>query len=235
MLSLISNSPAVAPGVTVPFSGIGGIPPYIYDVAPGGAGGTIDSNGLYTAPAITGTDTVEVTDSVNSVSELSILIGTPLELFCDVIQQFMGLSQGQVYLWDQKINIPTDSRLYIAVSNLSCKPFSNTRYFNNGISTQMTNMSATLSVDIFSRSGEARDRKEEVILAFNSQYSESQQELNTFRIFPISTSFLNISEQDGSAILYRYQIAFQVQYCFTKAIATSYYDSFSLPTVTGNS
>ena len=212
-LSISAGSLALSPSLTTYFLGVGGTAPYVYSVLAGGAGGTINPiTGFYTAPSVTGSDSIQVTDAASGIQTVDILIGTPLELFCDVIQRKMNLGQGQVYLFDQKINIPTDSRLYVAVGVTSCKPFGNSNRLNaSGFEDQSANFYSTLDINILSRGPEARDRKEEVILALNSIYSQQQQEQNGFYIGKISTSFVNLSEIDGSAIPYRFVISVALQ------------------------
>lgn len=230
-LSLLSNATAIGTNVPTPFSGIGGTPPYVYSVVAGGAGGTINpSTGLYTSPAVSGVDVIKVTDSLLTTATTSIAIMTALNLFCDVIETEMGLANGRVYLWDQKIMQPKDSGLYIAVGVISCRPFSNINTpdgSGSGLdSVQSTNFFATLSVDIISRGPEARDRKEEVIMALNSNYAQTQQELNSFYIAKISSSFLNLSAEDGAAIPYRFNISVNLQYAVRKINPVAYYDQF---------
>lgn len=228
-LTILQNAESIAPGgQVVPFSGSGGTAPYVYSVLAGGAGGTINaSTGYYTSPTITGVDTVRVTDSLAATADTTISIRSFLELVCDIIQTEMSLSSDQVYLWDQKFDIPKDSRLYVAVGILSCKPFSNTNQVVDGVSIQSTNFSSMVSIDIMSRGASARDRKEEVIMALNSTYAEQQQELNSFRVFPLPVGFVNLSEIDGAAIPYRFNITVAMQYFVTKQTAIDYYDDFS--------
>ncbi len=174
-LSLTQTKTALGPGLTASFLGVGGSEPYAYTVATGGAGGTVDySTGIYTAPAVLGTgpihayDTIVVTDYAAATASSTILVGTPLLLFCEILQKELGLANGRVYLWDQKIMQPTDSGLYVAVSVPSCKPFSNVNRNVDGDQDQFVSMLATVDIDIISRGPEARDRKEEIILALNS-------------------------------------------------------------------
>ena len=239
-LVLTSSITALAVNLTSSFLATGGTAPYTYAVLPNGAGGTINSStGLYTAPSTVNSDpkklydTVQVTDHVGATTTAQILVGTPLLLFCDIIQSELGLAQGRVYLWDQKIMQPTDAGLYVAVSVPSCKPFANTTTpdgSGSGLNTiQVVNMLATLDLDIISRGPDARDRKEEVIMALASQYSNSQQEANSFLIgkLPAGSRFLNLSQIDGAAIPYRYKISINMQYAVTKTKAVPYFDTFS--------
>lgn len=237
-LALSQTLTAIAAGLTSSFLAGGGTAPYAYSVRPNGAGGSIDSTGIYTAPLVLSSnpvqdyDVIQVLDSAGAIASASILVGTPLQLFCQVLQQELGLAQGRVYLWDQKIMQPTDAGLYIAVSVLRPKPFANTNSFQpDGTAVQSVNMYADLQLDIISRGPEARDRKEEVIMALNSNYAQSQQEVNSFYIgkLPPGAQFMNLSSPDGAAIPYRYAIGVSIQYFVTKVKAVPYYDTFATP------
>lgn len=238
-LALTQSLTAIIPGLTSSFLATGGTEPYGYSVRANGAGGTINSTtGLYAAPAVGSSnpkhlyDIVQVTDADGAITASKILIGTPLLLFCEIIQRELWLADGRVYLWDQKIMQPTDDDLYVAVSVMHPKPFSNSNKFNSdGTSTQSVNMYAGLQVDIISRGPAARDRKEEVILALNSDYAQSQQEANSFYIgkLPPGAQFLNLSSIDGAAIPYRFNISVAIQYFVKKTKPVPFYDVFADP------
>lgn len=242
-LSLAQTKTALAVNLIASFAANGGTPPYTYSVRDNGAGGVISSDGIYTAPAVVPSDPkklfdiIQVVDNVSAIATARIMVGTPLLLFCDVIEQELGLANGRVYLWDQKIMQPTDAGLYVAVSVLSCKPFGNVNRVDgsgSGVdSKQFVNMYAQLQVDVISRGPEARDRKEEVILALNSDYARTQQDGNSFYIskLPPGSQFVNLSSPDGAAIPYRFNIAVGMQYCFVKTTAVSYFDTFTTPQV----
>ena len=246
-LVLTQSISALIPGLTSSFLATGGTPPYTYSVRSNGAGGTIDSSsGLYTAPAAMGAtpqtlyDTVQVIDSTTPtalIATAQILVGSPLLLFCDIIQNQLGLAQGRVYLWDQKILQPTDSDLYVAVSVPSCKPFANNKsYDGNGNAIGTVNMLATLDIDVISRGPAARDQKELVLIALNSDYSENQQNTNSFHIakLPPGSRFLNLSGIDGAAIPYRFKISINIQYAVATTQATPYFTTLTGPTVDTN-
>lgn len=244
-LSVGQTITACGPNIQASFQGIGGTPPYSYAVLANGAGGTINpTTGVYTAPATVPTDpakafdTIQVTDSAAAQATAKIQIGTPLILLCDIIQSQMGLANGRVYLWDQKIMQPTDSGLYVAVSVPSVKPFSNNTKLDpvHNVMVQYTNVQALIDIDIISRGPDARDRKEEVVLALNSIYSQQQQETNGFYIgkIPPGGRFVNLSQVDGAAIPYRYKISFNMQYFVTKSPAAQYIDTFQTVQVNTN-
>lgn len=239
MITLAQTFTAVAPNITSSFLASGGTSPYTYSVKPGGAGGSIDpASGLYTAPPAMGQtpqtlfDTIQVFDSVGGFAQSQILVGLPIFLLCDIIQSQLNLPPGRVYLWDQKILQPTDIGLYVAVSIQSCKPFGQSKqYDGNGNSIQSVNMYMATQIDIISRGPDARDRKEEIIMAVNSDYSALQQSANSFYIapLPVGQQFVNLSQQDGAAIPYRFNITIAMQYQSTKTTAIPYFDTFTNP------
>lgn len=233
-LTLRANTQAIAPRVSTSFNAQGGVEPYVYSVVSGGAGGSINSStGNYTAPLTVNEDpkkafdVVRVTDASLATADLPILVGTPLQLVCDIIQKEMGFDDDQVYLWDQKINIPKDSKMYVAVGVQSAKPFgASTTFQSDGSALQSLNMLARLDINILSRGPSARDRKEEIVLALSSIYAEQQQELNSFSIGKLPAGFVNLSQDDGAAIPYRFVISVNVQYFYRKSKVVPYFNNF---------
>lgn len=227
--AILQNASAIAMGVPTAFAGTGGTAPYTYAVLPGGAGGSISSGGVYTAPRVLGIDTIRVKDSAGQTLTTTISVLSPLQLICDIIAKELGLSSEQVFIYNQKWTIPNDERLYVAVGILTDKPFGNTNRSTGDAQVQSVNVHSNISIDIMSRSTQALDRKEEIIMALASQYAESQQALNSFQIGKISSSFVNLSEIDGAAIPYRFSISVGLQYFITKTRSVSYFDTFPGP------
>lgn len=235
-LALLQNITAISKNNRTIFQGTGGVEPYSYSVLPGGAGGSIDPvTGVYTSPDAFGIDTIEVTDSdlVPATAQATINVLSAIQLFCDVIRTELELDADQVYIYNQKFDIPVDDRLYIAVGVLVPKPFSNTnRFLSDTNEKQSANFQCMMSVNILSKSMEALHRKEEVIMALNSTYAQSQMEANSFYIAPLSTSFVNLSEMDGPAIPFRFNISVNMQYFVTKSKSVPYYNDFEDAVVT---
>lgn len=246
---LRSSKSALGPGLQASFLAGGGEEPYIYTLHSGARGTINSSTGLYTAPSTVSEDpaltleTVRATANNGEYVTLPILVTDPLGLFCEIMQKELGLASGQVYLWDQKINQPKNSDLYIAVALMSAKPFGNT---NRPVSAgddagldshQSVNMLATLQVSVISRGPQARTRKEEIILAWNSDYAQAQQEANSFYIgkLPPGSQFVNLSSIDGAAIPYRFDISVNLQYFYKKVKPVSYMDEFATVQVTTES
>jgi hypothetical protein len=243
-ISLLQNATAVAYGGTnLPFQAVSGVAPYTYSVQAGGAGGSINpSTGLYVSPSNTGVDTIIAIDSTTPSPQMvtaTVIVATPIELVCDIIRKQMGFSTDQVWLYNQKVNIPNDSRPYVTVGVLTCKPFGNSTSWDSSGSglgaVQSTNFLATLSIDILSRGIQALELKERVLLTLSSIYAEQQMELNSFRIFQISTNFVNLSEVDGAAIPYHFNISVGLQYFVKTTQSVGYFDTFGADSVLTNS
>ena len=235
-LSLLSNQTAIKRSLSIPFKGVGGVEPYVYSVDAGGVGGTIDSaSGLYTSPSSgLGVDVVRVIDSDGASFTRVIFVGGYLELFCEIIRRELNLADDQVYIYNQKIKPPKDSRMYVAVGVLSSKPFGVTKRLRTvaGLEeVQAINVFDTISIDIMSRSTEALERKHEIVMAFTSNYSQVQQETNSFLIARLASSITNLSEEESAAIPYRFNISVNMQYSLKKEKEISYFDSFEDPSI----
>lgn len=217
------------------FLGRGGTGPYSYAVVTGP--GAIDpDSGEYVSDNDLGQATIQVTDSLGVTANAVVLVGDIMRFVCDIIQTEMQLASDRVWIWDQKIFKPQDSGPFVVVGITSCKPFGNTNK-NAADDTELTgiqsiNMRATLFIEIISRDTSALERKEEILMALNSNYSEQQQERNSFRVFPITPNFINLSEVDGAAIPYRFNLSVNVMYMVTKTQAVEYFDTFDPPEVT---
>jgi len=232
-VTIIGNSNYLGYSVSSPFQATGGVAPYSYAIAPDGVGGSITSGGVYTAPSKVGSDKIVATDANGQKAVFKVYVGTVMHLVCDIIQKQMGLDDGRVYIFDQKIFMPTDEGVFVAVSMMNCKPFSNNIKYDptTDSDVQSSNFFAALQLDIISRSTEALFRKEELLMALKSTYAERQQELNSFHIGVLSTNFINLSQIDGAAIPYRFSITVNVQYQVKKIGSVSYFDTFEDPTV----
>ena len=233
---ILRNATVIALDHKTPFLGSDGQAPYTYAVKAGGAGGTISSTGLYTAPSQSGRDTIVVTDDLGETLEAVISVLHPLQLVADVISKEMGLANDQVYIYNNKYTIPKDSRLYIAIGINWDKPFANnTSTRPNGQSVeQSVNVQSNLSIMIMSKDQSALNRKEEVIMALNSIYALSQMAANSFYIAKVSTNFVNLTDEEGAAILYKYNISVNVQYFIKKVKSVRYYDDFPTPEIITN-
>jgi hypothetical protein len=156
---------------------------------------------------------------------------TVLWHLANIVQTEMGLSSNQVWIYNQKRNIPPSRKFWIVIDFLSGKPFGSKSKFvpteDGANEVQTINMSAIFVVDIFSRDTSALEIKEQVVMAFRSIYAQQTMEKYSFLIGRIPVSFTNLSQVEGTAILYRFQIGLRVQYVYQLTRGAEYYDSFT--------
>lgn len=133
---------------------------------------------------------------------------------CNIIRQFMNLNNQQVYIFNQKYILPNDTGLYICVGLQGENILSNTnehKLINNEYKEIITiQKQQVISINIYSYDFSAIDRKEEILMALNSDYSENMQNQYGFHIGCIPTSFTMVSEVDGTKILNRFNIHINV-------------------------
>lgn len=240
-MNILANSTIICPFGKTPFQAVNGTGPYAYSVQPGGAGGTISSTGVYTAPGSIkedprqNIDTIIASDYLGQEATIQVSVLSPMAVMGEVIRRYMDLEVGQVYLYNQKYKIPEDSKLYIAIGVLNSMPFANnTRYAStSGMDEiQSINVRDLVTINIMSRSTDALNRKEEVLMAFNSLFSRNAQDLNSISFAPLATQFVNLVRQEGSAMLYQFSITASLQYFKKKVKPVAYYSEFSSPVVT---
>ncbi len=245
-LGINQTKTALIPFTTASFLAFGGVPPYSYSVVAGGAGGTIDVDGNYTAPNALNVqvnqgslmyDVIQVTDSTPVtplVATTKILVGNALQLFCEIIAKRMNLAQEKVFLWNQKNFQPKDPGIYVAVdiqnqkmvaNNISQSPDDPTK------SVQYCVNVCDADISVISRGPDALFQKEAVAMALRSQYSENQQTANSFKIGRIPPAWRDLSAIDGAAIPYRFMITVRLGYAVFAEQDEEYFDTFRTPMV----
>lgn len=230
-LTVTQSKTALTPLKTAFFRGTGGTAPYTYAVLAGGSGGTIDSTGLYTAPATMATeirkriDTIEVTDFLGAKAQTKIEVGTVLHMVAEILRKELELSLDHCYLYDQKVFKPEDEKMYLSVGVENVKVYGNNqRPDGDGNIEVGVNCIADLHVEIMSRSDEALHRKEEVAIALGSVYAEAQQNANSFSMGR-NVALVDVSEIDGAAIPYRFVLTTRIQYAVSKMKSEQYYET----------
>lgn len=232
----------VGVGVRVPVMAFDGVQPYTFSIAPGGAGGSIDQDGIYTAPAYISApradisetfDTIIATDADGETASYIMGIGYSTKFIADIIAKELGLAPDQVLIENQKFTLPPDKRLYVSIKTLTSRAISNRNHFVDGDSAQSVNMVSPVDIGIYSRTTEALTRKEEVVMALNSNYAKNQQQLNSFLIGKVGT-IVPLSNIDGAAIPFFFNINVNIQYAVSKQKPVDYFDSFEIDNVITN-
>jgi hypothetical protein len=155
----------------------------------------------------------------------------PILIIADIIQNELGLTDSQVFIYNQDYKLPETSGLFIVLVNDSSEIFSNSSKF---IATQNTSQEVInylakeeYSINIMSKNSEARTRKEEVVMALISNYAKEQQDKYQFKIAQIPNSFTNVSELEGAGMLNRFVVNLSVLTWQQKTKNIPYFDQFT--------
>jgi len=159
----------------------------------------------------------------------------PNKLLATIIEEEMNLNNGRVVLYDQNFKAPKDRGLFIVISTGSDQIIANTNKFDTVTNEQVQKISknTTYWVEITSRNMEAAERRHEVLMAINSNYSIQQMEKNNVKIFRTNT-IQDLSFIDGSSSLHRYRIPVIINNMSEKRSVTDYFDNFQTVEVESN-
>lgn len=160
----------------------------------------------------------------------------PTKLICNILQTQLGLQDGQIWVYNQKRDIPNDFGTYYVVTYNGQRIIGNVRrefVTNDGLKEyQSVHSLANYSVDVISRSNTIRESRDQAIMALNSTYSQQVQEARGFQIARNSFQVTNTSELEGVAQLNRYTISFNVTYMSENTKSIQYFDTFSKQVIT---
>ena len=150
-----------------------------------------------------------------------------------IIKSYMDLEDNQIWIKDEKYPLPSNDTFTIAIGFMSLKGMGSSSNYVILSNTTMqesigTNMYGQISVDILGRTFDVVTRKEEIIQAMNSMLCKETQIAKGFMIAGVPSSMNDISGLDGSAIPYRFQITFAVQFFVTKLKNVDFYDTFEI-------
>ena len=154
-----------------------------------------------------------------------------LQYICYIIQKFMDLDDKHIYIYNNKWIIPDDRGLCVVVGCDNITPISNGKdhiYENNIFKERFfINNIAEITINIFSYNQDAINRKDEVLMALNSDEFLNLQSKYGFSIGNLPTSFLQHSEKEGVKILNKFILNFNLFYQSRKEQETLYYDNFN--------
>lgn len=158
-----------------------------------------------------------------------------IKILLQIIKEELGLNNNQLWIYNQDFQMPKTSGLFIVVNFISAKILSNNNYFEKNEEGGITEiqtclMKESVSINIMSKNREAITRKEEVLMALQSIYSQQMQELYEFKIAKIPSNFINISTVEGSSMYNRFQIvvALNTWHKKIKESSDEYFNKFGI-------
>ncbi len=158
-------------------------------------------------------------------------LNNSLDFLRDVVKHEMELEDDRIVIYNQGIQIPEDPNLWLAVRFVSSRIISSRTAIESvgdeaAVEVNRINTNEHLAVDIMSKNLEALQRKEEVIMALNSIYSQQQQEKYSFQIARIAP-IQDISQVEGDSILYRFEVPVVMFSWYSKTKSQTFYDRYS--------
>jgi hypothetical protein len=168
------------------------------------------------------------------------MLKQPASFLVNIIKTEMALTQSQVFVRNPDYVVPKTKGIFIAVGMVDSKVMSSRSLPFEDAGPPVTlkeELRVTVmenhQIDIFSRNYDALTRKWEIVAALRSIYSQQVQETNYFKIFRIPISFVDSSETEGPALIFKYSIVLplMVWYAKTQAINSivpgeDWYESF---------
>lgn len=160
----------------------------------------------------------------------------PAAILVDIVRTYMGLTNDQIWQYNNPKVIPNNTGLYVVVHYLTSKPYSTNTDFEvdetdplNPVGKEKVFVQTKeyFRIEIGSASREANTRKEEIAASMASSYSQTQQETYNFRIFPVSNHFVNISKQEGGSMINRFVVEVCLLACYSYEKNVPFYDQFS--------
>jgi hypothetical protein len=147
-----------------------------------------------------------------------------------LIKGYMGLTDNQIWLKNEKAPKPIDRTLFVELGFMSLKPIGSsivndtttvgtTVIYRESLK---TNMQAIVEINIAGRTFDVINRKEEIIGALRSSNSREMQCSKGCFIGSHPLTMIDISELDGVEIPYRYNMTYAVQYLVTTTHTTTY-------------
>jgi hypothetical protein len=147
-----------------------------------------------------------------------------LDLIRIICKEQLHLKDDHVSIYDQKWVIPDFDDMFLTIEYRNSRMIANRNIFDDSGSTpvewQELNMLENIIVGVFSRTMEAFDRKEEVLMAIKSQFAQFLQEAYMFKIARAG-EILDLSYLEGTAMLKRYDIELMVYTWYERKLTTN--------------
>lgn len=153
-----------------------------------------------------------------------------LKTVCDILKVGMNLDNDQIWLYNQKVDIPNDKRIYVVVSLKKEEVFGNNIEIKetNGLDEVIwTNLVSDVGIELFSYNTNALNRRYEVLSSMRSVYSVQKQEELNFNIGRNPTVFLDSSFMSLTARLYSFYYEYRITHVEHSSRPVEYFDKFS--------
>lgn len=154
------------------------------------------------------------------------------KIIVDILMHELGIEENRIFIANQDFQIPDSEGLFISVGMSDCVTIANNNYALDNITTggideiQEVYLRENITIDLFSKNIEARQRRWEIQAALKSIYAQQKQELEYFRIYRIPSGFVNSSEAEGGSRINRFTITIPCNTWYRKTKTADFYDRF---------
>lgn len=155
-----------------------------------------------------------------------------LNIVYDIIKKQLRLNNNQIWLYNQKVDIPNDKNMYVVISNEDEELFGvNNEMISHETSLESStwiNVRTTISINTFSASMLALERKYDIIGVMSSVYSLRKQEEHSIQIARIPKVFMDASYSTPTQRLYSYHYEYYIMHV-KKVLSkdVEFFDDFS--------
>jgi len=198
------------------------VAPYTWSIVDGQ--GVVGDDGLFVAPKSEGATTVELTDDEGTTFQKTIQCFDIDKMILQIVQSDLGLESDQIFIFNQKIKIPNDQRLYVTLNFVTQKSYG-TNVLTRDRGKRSLSVSALYDINFFSPSLMTRLVKDKAMAVFNSVLSEKLQSFNAFSIQRNIESLKDISFIEKTSPINRFVLSIRVNY--NKIIDTNNYTFFN--------
>lgn len=154
-----------------------------------------------------------------------------LKTVCDILKVGMNLQDDQIWIYNQKVDIPNDKRLYVVVSMKSETVIGNNIEEKNVYEGQdevvWSNVVSDIGIELFSYNVNALNRRYDVLSSMRSTYSVQKQEELNCNIGRRPVAFFDSSFLAPSARLYSFYFMYRITHVENSARPIDFYDDFS--------
>lgn len=154
----------------------------------------------------------------------------------EIIKEYTGLSDQAITLFNNKFDIPKDNGIYLALGLQSTKYIGNNFKHKSAIGLDLVNtlnISDTLNLKLTGRDIRTIQMSHQLVMALNSDYSRQMQSLFGFKVSTIPSSMNNVSIEEGSSMIYMFNITINLMYSIEKVTSVKYYDKFNNEIIRG--
>lgn len=133
-------------------------------------------------------------------------------LVATIIKDYMTLPQERIWLYNQRVDAPKDNGLYVIVSLRGQNIVgASSKIDSEDKETSGVVVSASVDVDVVSKSRAAVERVNEVVIALGSTAAQNLMEQEGARVFRAG-NILDLSAIEAAASLHRYRVSVSVHY-----------------------